>query len=304
MMAAESSGVLDTASRQLGQFKDGQFIIEKCMQKYSQCSMPTDQLDSLKKHLESIEVDYPFAAENVIAACRTASTLTNLACDLRCTADSVQNAPAQQTQSDVAMCLHRHTNQDIHRNTKQYPQEYQTRISQEAKCPIKQKVQEFCRGMMSASPGCRVTRQEMQDAWKRAHPEENCDHIFKRLKIDDLYEMSREQHIIHFWNFAVDFLKQNPRATQKNLKDAYFEIDEGYHLGKRAGSTDSMFKEGWIKMKDLKNAACDLTPPQRPPLRAFTKHKQRRWIIYIPLIQDQRSCDRGWCLSAQTQEIA
>ena len=264
MMAAESSGVLDTASRHLGQFKDGRFIIENCMQKCSRCFMPTDQLDSHKKHLESIEVDYPCAAENVNTACKTASLLTTLACELLGPADSVQNTPAQQTQSlffDVARCFHRHTNQDIHRNTKQYPQAYQTRISEEAKCPIKQKVEEFCRGIMSTGPRRRVTRQEMWDAWKRAHPEENCDHIFKKLKIDDLYEMPREEHIRHFWNFAVNFLKINPRATQKNVEEAYFFTDDGYQLGRRAGSTYSMFKEGWIKMKDLKNAACDLTPP-------------------------------------------
>jgi hypothetical protein len=196
MMAAESSGgcgvlvprLLETASRSLGQFKDGRFIIDNCMRKCSRCFMPTDQLDSHKEHLESIEVDYPYAAENVSVACKTASTLTIVACELHCQADSVRTTPAQQTQSfssDVAGC-------------KQYPQAHQRSISEVAKCPRQQKVEEFCRGMMSASPGRKVTRREMWDAWKLEHPQENCDRIFKNLRIDDLYEMPREEHIRHF----------------------------------------------------------------------------------------------------------
>ena len=115
MMAAESSGgcgvlvprLLETASRSLGQFKDGRYIINNCMLKCSKYFMPTDQLDSHREHLESIEVDYPYAAENVHVACKTASTLTTLACEILVPADSVQTTPAQQTQSfssDVAGC--------------------------------------------------------------------------------------------------------------------------------------------------------------------------------------------------------
>jgi hypothetical protein len=213
--------------------------------------MPTDQLDSHREHLESIEVDYPYAAENVLVACKTASTLTTLACEILVPADSVQTTPAQQTQSfssDVAGC-------------KQYPQAYQRRISEVAKCPRQQEVEEFCRGIMSASPLCKVTRQQMSDAWKAAHPQEDCDSIFKKLKIDDLYEMPREKHIQYFWEFAVNHLKTFPRATKHEVQDAYLSIGDGCHSGKRAGSTHSMFKDGWINMKDLKNAAGVLTAP-------------------------------------------
>ena len=174
MMAAESSGGccgLDIASRLLGQFQSGRVFIDSCMRKCSRCLMPTDELDSHKKHLESLEVDYLYAAENVNVACKTASTLTIVACELHCPADSIQNTPAQQTRSfssDVAGC-------------KQFPQVYQPKLSEGAKCPIKQKVEEFCREILSASPDRRVTRQEMWDAWKDTHAQENCDDIFKVL---------------------------------------------------------------------------------------------------------------------------
>jgi hypothetical protein len=201
-----------------------------------------DARNGHKTFLESIDVDYPYAPENLKASCELASIATNSVCSLRCPAVSVQYTPTQQSFSpNVAGC-------------EPPPPAIEPNISKAAEDPMRLKCEKNCRNYLSNKPEGKVTRHELQQAWAAEHPYDDCVNFINALRMDDLYEMGRTAHKRHFFDFSINFLARNPNATQDELIKAY-EEEAGTHRGKRSGKIQSMFKSGDITMKALKDAA-------------------------------------------------
>ena len=178
----------------LGMFQIGRLHCQMCMLKFSSSVMHPDFMELHKKSMESIEVDHPYEEVNVSAACHKASMLTTQAICLLCPAQN-QSASAHQSHAPEYPGVDISNSEALTADNAPAPCAHPRHYDVEAKSPERakeRKVKEYCRRLISESPDSTLTKNDMKRAFESEYPDDDCVHVFKKMKMGDLFTMGRK----------------------------------------------------------------------------------------------------------------